>query len=150
MSNDGSERIVVGIDGSATGAVALDWAASEAERRGLPLTVVTVVAPLRLSYARAELPGWLRQATNQIQATMASRPSLTVRHVERSGTPGRTLTEASRGAELLVVGSRGANPVSRILLGSVSAFCATHAECPVVIVPGDRRLDRDAENTVRV
>jgi nucleotide-binding universal stress UspA family protein len=47
----------------------------------------------------------------------------------------QALIEASRGASLLVVGSRGMGGFRGIMLGSVSQRCAHHAHCPIVIVP---------------
>jgi nucleotide-binding universal stress UspA family protein len=50
------------------------------------------------------------------------------------GHPAPTLVETSQGADLLVVGSSGHGAFVGMLLGSVSAHCARHASCPVVIV----------------
>jgi nucleotide-binding universal stress UspA family protein len=42
--------------------------------------------------------------------------------------------EASKGASLLVVGSRGQGAFTGMLLGSVSMHCVTSASCPVTVV----------------
>ena len=54
------------------------------------------------------------------------------------GQAARVLVEAARGAELLVVGSRGLGGFRSLLLGSVGQQCAHHALCPVVIVRAER------------
>jgi nucleotide-binding universal stress UspA family protein len=49
---------------------------------------------------------------------------------------GQVLVNAAKGADLLVVGSRGHGGLAEALLGSVGQYCAHHATCPVVIVRG--------------
>jgi nucleotide-binding universal stress UspA family protein len=51
------------------------------------------------------------------------------------GHAGRLLVDESRGAQMLVVGSREHLGLQRILIGSASHYCVGHAACPVVIVP---------------
>jgi nucleotide-binding universal stress UspA family protein len=52
------------------------------------------------------------------------------------GNPAQVLLDASAGADLLVVGSRGHGGFASALLGSVSQHCVHHADCPVVIIRG--------------
>ena len=56
----------------------------------------------------------------------------------RSGLPAEELLAAAEGADLLVVGARGAGEYKRLLLGSVSTHVIHHAHCPVVVIPADK------------
>ncbi|MEZ5230611.1 MAG: universal stress protein, partial [Acidimicrobiales bacterium] len=51
------------------------------------------------------------------------------------GRPGPTLVDISEHANLLVVGTRGRGALADTILGSVSTHVASHATCPVAIVP---------------
>jgi nucleotide-binding universal stress UspA family protein len=142
--------IIVGVDGSHDAHRALEWAMQEAAARRAPLTVITV-HPVAVS-------GWTgtpivlpvdepaaeqaRQAAEEAVAKATAQLSksppvpVTVRAV--SGLPAQELIEASRDADLLVVGSRGGGGFARLMLGSVSDQVMHHAHCPVVVVPGPR------------
>jgi nucleotide-binding universal stress UspA family protein len=79
-----------------------------------------------------------REAVAKAAAQLGGRvpPSVTVRAI--FGMPAAALIEASRDADLLVVGSRGVGSFTRLMLGSVSSQVVHHAYCPVVVVPADR------------
>ena len=51
------------------------------------------------------------------------------------GAPAGALLAAAEGADLLVVGARGAGGFKGLLLGSISHYVANHARCPVVVIP---------------
>ena len=59
-------------------------------------------------------------------------PPVTVQVIP--GSPAAELLGAGRGADLLVVGSRGSGGLGRLGVGSVSSHVAYDAACPVVII----------------
>jgi len=141
--------IIVGIDGSAHSLKALEWAITEAAIRHAPLTVLTVHQAVAGYFAApVQYPGdqdltdqareVAQKETDDILGKVGegSRlPSVTVRAV--NGLPAEELLRASAGADMLVVGSRGAGGFARLLLGSVSTQVTHHAHCPVVVIPAD-------------
>jgi nucleotide-binding universal stress UspA family protein len=143
--------IVVGVDSSEHSQRSLEWAMREAAIRKLPLTVITVNAvvagffgsPVVLAAdetAREQARQGAQEAADKAALALddgSSPPSVTIHAI--NGFPAGELIEASRDADLLVVGSRGAGGFARLLLGSVSSQVVHHAHCPVVIVPGDRK-----------
>jgi nucleotide-binding universal stress UspA family protein len=139
--------ITVGIDGSEHSARALEWAAKEAAVRHSPLTVITVHlvpqsgwtgSPIKLPQDTEEATKE-RQAAEEMTAKVTSHlgeaqpTSVTVHAV--IGFPSSELIEASRKADVLVVGSRGAGGFAKLVAGSVSSQVVRHAHCPVVVVP---------------
>ena len=77
-------------------------------------------------------------ALDEAEALAAAR-GITVERKLENGSPAYALIDASEGADLLVVGSRGHGGFTGLLLGSVSAACVHHAHCPVVVVrPPDK------------
>jgi nucleotide-binding universal stress UspA family protein len=144
--------IIVGVDGSGHSQQALEWAMKEAATRQAALTVLTVDpvalsawtgAPIRSEAdepAREHAEQAAKQAADEAAGhlTGEAQPiSVTVRAV--SGNPAEELINASRDADLVVVGSRGAGGFSRLMMGSVSNQVAHHAQCPVAIIPPPQR-----------
>jgi nucleotide-binding universal stress UspA family protein len=119
--------IVVGLDGSPHSMTAFRWACAEAQRRTLPLRVVTVAPPV------ADLDA----VTGAVAAQLRAHPDAEITLVTRAGEPGEALLEESVGCEALVLGQHGSATIRRRLpsLGSVSRWCVAHLTDPVVIVP---------------
>jgi nucleotide-binding universal stress UspA family protein len=53
------------------------------------------------------------------------------------GTPVAVLRDVSKGASLLVLGSRGLGGFTGLLAGSVAVALAAHGHCPVAVIRGD-------------
>jgi nucleotide-binding universal stress UspA family protein len=98
-------EIVVGLDDSPSSKAALSWAAEQAIRTH---TVLRAVHALDWPYGAAYVA---------------------------KGEPGGVLVRQSGDAQLLVVGTREHVGLGRLLVGSISHYCLSHAVCPVVAVP---------------
>jgi nucleotide-binding universal stress UspA family protein len=141
--------IVVGVDLSHHSRTALQWGLTEAALRHAPLTVlsVTPVSAGMFGIAAEHYPAdesARKEAAKSVQEFVDKEISqrsdsdvkVTVRVI--SGLPADELVKASSGADLLVLGARGAGGFSRLVLGSVSSQVSHHALCPIVIIPVDR------------
>ena len=75
-----------------------------------------------------------RELDDAIATARTAHPKVQFRPVVVEGHPAPALVDASRGASLLVVGSRGHGEFAGMLLGSVSEHCVTKAHCPVLVL----------------
>jgi len=76
----------------------------------------------------------LEVAARVIAAAGDAPDGLDVRAAALNGTPEFALIEASREADLVVVGSRGRGGFAGLVLGSTSLDLTAHAHCPIAIV----------------
>lgn len=136
-------RIVVGIDTSLTSIAAARWAKAYAEEiGGAQLRFVSAWQPI------VQYNGWIYTAEMDrelvvwatknlkviVDALFDGHPPDDCEQVVQRGRASRVLVDASEGAKCLVVGNRGHSGFASAFLGSVSAECAAHAHCPVVII----------------
>lgn len=137
-------RIVVGVDDSPGGRAALAWALEEARLRDAELEVTHVFSLPWTEGLDADWPtveaSYADQAKQMLERLIAdaSTTATAVKPVSvvlRSEGPAFGLLERSKGADLLVVGTRGRGGFAGVLLGSVSTQCVQHANCPTVVVP---------------
>jgi nucleotide-binding universal stress UspA family protein len=138
-----TDEIVVGVDGSAGSAAALQWAVDQASRTGGRVVAVQTweypfVGDLTGSVAMPD-PSYMQegaQASVQRVVEKVVVPDgvrLDIELVE--GLASRALIDRAAGAAMLVVGSRGHGGFMGLLVGSVATQCVNHATVPVVVVP---------------
>lgn len=137
--------VVVGLDGSSCSGVAFAAAVDQARRRGVRLLAVHgwLVTEPGLPIDR---PAVLDDDTEErlakslhesVVELLGGADDVQVEERTTYGYAGRVLVDASAGASLVVVGSRGLGVVRSALLGSVSQHVLENAACPVLVARGD-------------
>src|SRR3954451_20770278 len=161
---DQQPRVVVGVDGSECSRAALVYALTAAARRGADLQVIAAfsIQPVWTGGDPLDSPN-----VQAIRASTESRARALFEEVRQDpaitavpgaaqvgaevlasvGAAAQVLVNASLGADLLVLGTRGRGAVRSAVLGSVALHCVTHAACPVAVVHPRQEA---AERTRRV
>ena len=131
-------RIVVGFDGSEPSKRALERAADLAGDDGRIVVVAAAEQHVRTGIATGSHldPSEVEQRRGDLEEAqrILSERGIDAEPVEAQGDPGAVIVEAAKDADLIVVGSRGLNPVQRLLLGSVSSKVVHRAACDVLVV----------------
>lgn len=137
--------VIAAVDGSWRSYEALEWAARDAVRRLLPLTIVHVRPLNRRTSQEAQ-----RREAEELLAEAVGRvaqvaPTLHTSTLAPMDFPAAALTALSEHASLLVLGSRGLGGFRSLLIGSNSLTTASMARCPVVVVHSGRAEEEGAE-----
>jgi len=133
-------RIVVGVDGSEPSIEAL----RQAQRLATPLGAKVLAnaywdyPQVYAGYVMVGIEGFEERAAQILDEAVRTAfgdetPSNVVTNLVR-GHPRDALIEATRDADLVVVGRRGHGGFGGLLLGSVSSALVAHAHCPVLVV----------------
>ena len=144
--------IVVGLDESSSSRAALQWAARQATATGTVLRAVHVIDwPYGLDEADVtssdstgrilthdEIEALYRSRITRLFDEVSPRPDWLIQFAV--GEVGQVLVHQAEHAALLVVGTREHVGLGRLLTGSVSHYCLSHALCPVVAVPAPSPL----------
>jgi len=137
MSTQVRPTIVVGIDGSRDGLLALDWAADLAARRRWAVRAVHVAdddrpaQPLVAAPLIEDSAEVLEDAADELDRIGFTGATLEIRH----GHAAEVLLDLARGARLLVIGRRGGGGFAELTLGSTSQVCTALARTSMVVVP---------------
>jgi nucleotide-binding universal stress UspA family protein len=138
-----SPGVVVGIDGSSWALNAALWATDEAVSRDVPLRLVYVIEPRSYDefdaqqaardLARADIA--IRQALVAVES--AEKP-VKIEWEVVHGDPAAVLSNASRSADMVCVGSFGiTHAIGDPQLGSTAAALSATASCPVAVIGSD-------------
>jgi nucleotide-binding universal stress UspA family protein len=138
-------EIIVGLDDSPSGKAALGWAVRQAVLAGSVLRAIHV---LDWPYGLDSDPVMNTPQPSQDEIDESYRSSITAVFKQPNphpdwrlefarGDAGPVLVRESKDAQLLVVGTREHVGLGRLLVGSISHYCLTHATCPVVAVPAE-------------
>lgn len=131
--------VTVGLDGSPESLAAARWAADEAEKRKLTLRLLhawPLLAP-EPTHVPSEVDQnyWAKRLVHTAQAELQARhPGLSIVGNLVADDAQKALLQAASESEMLVLGSRGLEPVESYFLGDVSMPVVARAERPVVLV----------------
>jgi nucleotide-binding universal stress UspA family protein len=143
LSPRAAARVVVGVDLTPTGRRAIGFAFQAARQRGIPLTALHAWTPDppaldAISGSPTMAEAFAHRATEKRLARWRDEyAGVPVVADLAPGDPAQALITASRGAALVVVGSRGRGHILGTVLGSVSQTVLHHAHCPIAIVRHD-------------
>lgn len=134
--------VVLGLDDSPQGRLAMARAFQAASLRGVPL--IAIIAWDYGPYDAFDAEMWTHntkemnemmteQARTLLAEKMAEFPDVEVQIKAVRGRPEAALIEASRTAGLVVIGSRGRGGFARLMVGSTSRHVLRDSYCPVVV-----------------
>jgi nucleotide-binding universal stress UspA family protein len=140
MTSTSPGTVLVGVDGSHSAELAVDWAADEAALHGWRLELVhahSISEPygdgVPIGSPAGTLPAFLTEAKARVAAR---HPDVHVDLEVVVGKPSRVLIDRSEDAVMTVVGARGHSFAARLALGSVGRHVSAHAENVSVVVRG--------------
>lgn len=156
MSETSAGSVLVGVDGSESARHALAWAVFIAKQQGKPIRAVScfhvpvVNRPDLLGFTIDQsVTDGIRTAHTGFVAAARERvadldPTVEFDGVVVEGTPQTIIPRMAKGDDVIVVGSLGTTGFVADLMGTVATAVVRHAQCPVVVVPGEAGLPHGA------
>lgn len=136
----GIAKIIVGVDGSEASIEALRQAVFLAGALNAQIEAIGCWDYPRMydRYLMMDIGGFKESAEKVVKEAVArvigTEPSEMLKIVLVQGDPRSSLIEASKNADMLIVGRRGMGGLAGLLVGSVSSAAITQSQCPVLVV----------------
>lgn len=140
--------VVVGVDSGQSSGRAVEDAAVLARRWGRSLRVMHATGLTIVPWTDEHLVRVAAHTERCRERALKAAPALAVTAVTEVDDPAAMLVSASRGAAVVVVDGGRLGQAGAALLGATADKVMAHAECPVMVVPGD--ADRSATGPVVV
>jgi nucleotide-binding universal stress UspA family protein len=141
--------VLVGVDGSPAAGAALEWAVRFASSVGAEIVVANVFEPPQAELPPDDYARLVADAEHRLREEWSAPlrgTGVRYRCLQLTGTPDSLLAATrAAGADLLVVGTRGAGRHAALHLGSLAHHLAHYTRGPLAIVPAagaERRVDR--------
>ena len=143
--------VVVGVDGTDTDELQLRVAIAHARRHHRPLHVLHATAIGIVPWTPERLGRQHVLTAGCLDRVRSLAPDLTASSATVVDDPSAALVAASRTASVVVLGAGHLNRFGSVLLGATTGKVATHARCPVMVVPHAwTEPDADAERPLEV
>ena len=126
--------IAVGVDGSGSNAVAVEWAEQLAAATGATLHAVFAYDPMDDTFTHEK--NW-HHHSDEVRRVVDKVSTAPVELFMAAGHPSQVLIEHAQRerAAAIVTGTRGRGGFEGLVLGRVPAQLIAHATCPLIVVP---------------
>jgi nucleotide-binding universal stress UspA family protein len=138
--------VVVGVDGTANDEEPLQVAIAQARRHHRPLHILHATAIGIVPWTPERLDKQYAITAACLDHARSLAPDVDVSSSTVVEDQSAALVAASRTASVVVMGAGRLGRVGSVVLGATTAKVASHAECPVMVVP-DAWRTRDAQPT---
>lgn len=141
-----AEKYIIGVDGSQHGRAALDWGLARAAQSGASVELLHVADDSFLS----ESVAFLSEAQEASEKMLAAECDYAVAsgftgEVSGSAVVGHPIAEveeASKHADLVILGAHTGNKFAGSFFGTRAVKIAAVAHCPVAVVPAEKEADQ--------
>lgn len=160
-SSSESTRWIVGVDGSESARHAARWAAKHISGRADELQLLSAwqippapalppIGPLADNWEIAQFERIAENYVTEIHSELDSVTDVAITTAVVRGQAAASLLAAGKHAAMVVVGCRGLGGFARLVLGSTSTQCGTHAVTPTAVIHHDAQIDSARQILVAV